>query len=286
MPSRAALRLALLEFASEVGDKHANLELALEMLAQAAARRVRLAVLPELWNTGYLAGRLFPKLAEPIPGPTTKALAQFAKDARMAILAGSLPEKGRGRTYNTAVLLDAKGKIVLGQRKVHLWTTYERRWFARGRGFAVAKTPFAVVGAMVCYDGDFPEVPRVLALRGATLLLHPAAYPETGREDWDLLYPAHARANGVFVVGANHVGWEDGTYAKDHWPRGVAFGGGSQVIDPLGGVLYRADRDDPAVHVVDIDMREVARARKASNFLAARVPEAYRGLTTRPRARK
>jgi len=272
-------RVALIEFKSVVGDVDANIERALEMIDQAASAGTDLAVLPELWNTGYLAGRLLPELAEPLSSGSISAVAAAAKRHRLWILAGSIAEAHDRRPCNTSVLLDARGRTRLVHRKVHLWTAYERRWFSPGSGFRTAQTPWGRVGIMVCYDGDFPEVPRLLSLRNAAILFHPSAYPEPWRDDWETLYPAWARANAVFILGVNHVGRETGAYARHHWPDGVVFHGESQVLGPSGEIVYRARGHTPAVHTIDVDFEMSAefRARRASARKDRR-PQEYRGL--------
>ena len=279
-PARTGMsRLSLIEFTSAVGDVDANIDRALHMIDRAAKEGADLVVLPELWNTGYLAGRLVAHLAEPLSGRTISALADAATQHRLWILAGSIAESHGRRPCNTSVLLDDRGRVRLVHRKVHLWTAYERRWFAAGTGFRTAQTPWGRVGIMVCYDGDFPEVPRLLALRNATILLHPSAYPARHRSDWETLYPAWARANSVFVVGINHVGREKGTYARHHWPRGVAFHGESQVLGPKGEIIYRARSDVAAVHTVNVNFRMSAPLRAGrSSAMRDRRPKEYRGL--------
>lgn len=272
-------RVALIEFRSVVGDVDANVERALEMTDRAAREGADLAVLPELWNTGYLAGRLLPDLAEPLSGRSISSLSDAARRHRLWILAGSIAESRGRRRYNTSVLVDARGKVRLVHRKVHLWTAYERRWFAPGAGFRTTQTPWGRVGIMVCYDGDFLEVPRLLALQGATILFHPSAYPAPWRDDWESLYPTWARANAVFLVGVNHIGREEGTYARVHWPDGVTFHGESQVLGAKGEIIYRARSHAPAVHTVKVDFQTATelRAHRASARRDRR-PEEYRGL--------
>jgi predicted amidohydrolase len=272
-------RVALLEFASVPDDVPANVERAVGMVDEAARKGAELAVLPELWNSGYLAGPRFRRIAEPITGPSIRAMADAARRHGFWILAGSIAESRPGAPYNTSVLLDSRGRTRLVQRKVHLWSDYERRWFAEGRGFRAVETPWGRAGIMICYDGDFPEVSRLLATQGATILLHPAAYSLHGRRDWGLLYPAWARANAIYLLGVNHVGHEPGTLARPYWPRGLTFFGGSRVLGPRGNVLYESHARSPKVHLVDVDfqMTKTFRALR-SEVLGDRRPQEYRGL--------
>lgn len=272
-------RVALLEFASVPGDVEANVDWALGMIKEAAGKGAELAILPELWNTGYLAGRLVRRLAEPLSGPSLSALVEAAGRHRLWILAGSIAESGSGPPYNTSVLLDSRGQVRLVHRKVHLWTDYERRWFVPGSGFETVRTPWGRAGIMICYDGDFPEVPRLLACKGATVLLHPSAYPAKWRRDWEMLYPAWARANAVYLLSVNHVGRESGAYAREDWPRGVAFHGGSQVLGPRGEVLYRSRARAAGSRLVDVNFRmSKAFRRLRSRALKDRRPEEYGAL--------
>lgn len=272
-------RVALLEFASVPAHVPENVERASHMVEEAAERGAELAILPELWNTGYLAGPRFRDLAERLTGPSLSAMGAAARRHGLWILAGSIAEGRPGPPYNTSVLFDSRGRARLVQRKVHLWRAYERRWFAAGHGFRTVPTPWGRAGIMICFDGDFPEVPRLLACQGATVLFHPAAYSLHGKRDWHLLYPAWARANAVFVLGVNHVGREPGTLARPHWPRGLTFFGGSRVLGPAGEVLYESHAKRPGVHVVDIDFRMTGALRALrTEALGDRRPREYRAL--------
>lgn len=275
-------RVALLEFASVPAHVPENVEWASQMVDAAARRGAELALLPELWNTGYLAGPLFRRIAEPLTGPSLSAIAEAARHHRIWILAGSIAERRPGPPCNTSVLFDARGRARLVQRKVHLWHAYERRWFAPGHGFRTVSTPWGRAGIMICFDGDFPEVPRILACQGATVLFHPAAYSLHGKRDWNLLYPAWARANAIFILGVNHVGREPGTLARPHWPRGLTFFGGSRVLGPTGEVLYESRARRPGVHIVDVDFR-MTRALRAlrTEVLGDRRPREYGALLRR-----
>jgi predicted amidohydrolase len=275
-------RVALLEFSSAPGDVQENVERAVRMVDEAARKGAELAVLPELWNTGYLAGPLFRRIAEPIAGPSIAALAGAARRHGLWILAGSIAESRGAAPHNTSVLLDARGHVCLVQRKVHLWSDYERRWFAAGRGFRTARTPWGRAGIMVCYDGDFPEVPRLLACQGATILFHPAAYSLHGKRDWGLLYPSWARANAVYLLGVNHVGREPGSHARADWPRGLTFFGGSRVLGPRGDVVFESRSRTAKVHLVDIDFRMTKTFRALrSEVLGDRRPAEYGALVHR-----
>jgi len=275
-------RVALLEFTSVPDDVPGNVDRAVGMVDEAARKGADLAVLPELWNSGYLAGPRFRHIAEPISGPSIRAMADAARRHGLWILAGSIAESRRGPPYNTSVLLDARGRARLVQRKVHLWSDYERRWFAAGRGFATVGTPWGRAGIMICYDGDFPEVSRLLATQGATILFHPAAYSLHGRRDWGLLYPAWARANAVYLVGVNHVGREPGALARPYWPRGLTFFGDSRVLGPRGDVVYESRARSARVHLVDVDFRMTKTFRALrSEVLGDRRPREYRALARR-----
>ncbi len=275
-------RVALLEFTSIPDDVPENVERAVGMVDEAARKGAELAVLPELWNTGYLAGPRFRRIAEPVSGPSVTALAEAARRHGLWILAGSIAESRPGRPCNTSVLLDPRGRTRLIQRKIHLWSAYERRWFAAGRGFRTVRTPWGRAGIMICYDGDFPEVPRLLACQGATVLFHPAAYSLHGLRDWHLLYPAAARANAVYLLGVNHVGREPGALARPHWPRGITFFGGSRVLGPTGDVLYESRSRSAQVHLVDVDFRMTKGFRALrSEVLGDRRPQEYGALLRR-----
>lgn len=272
----AKLAIGLAQFRSALGDKADNLARGLALIrGWRPPRRPAVLVFPELWTTGYLAEKEFARLAEPIPGPASRALAAAARRRGIYLLAGSIAERRDDGVYNTALLIDPRGRTLLRFSKVHLWDR-EVHYFRAGGGYRVARTPFGTVGIMICYDGDFPEVPRLLTLRGAELIFHPSAYPSPHDREWRLIYPAAALQNYAYIAQVNRVGIERGLSTGSR----VHFFGGSAVHDPTGRTVLQApfvppprpgrDRIDTCV----IDLERVRRLRRRE-YLVDRRPATY-----------
>jgi N-carbamoylputrescine amidase len=269
-------------------DAEANLARAVARIGEAARRGARLVCLPELFRTRYPcqsedAGKF--ALAEAIPGPTTEALAKAAAENGVAVVGSIFERRAEGLYHNSAVVLDADGRLVGRYRKMHIPDDplyYEKFYFTPGDlGFRAFDAGGARVGTLVCWDQWFPEAARLTALAGAQLLVYPTAigwqFDEGADEDaaqheaWETVQRAHAIANGVFVAAVNRVGREDG----------IRFWGQSFVADPFGRVLARASDRDEEVLVVDCDLTGIERTRRAWPFLRDRRIDAYADLTRR-----
>ncbi len=218
-----------------------------------------LVVLPELWSAGGFAYREWQERAEPVDGPTVKAVAEAAREIGAAVHAGSVIERDEaGLLWNTSVLLDGDGEVQATYRKVH------RFGFGAGEpvllqpGEHLVTTSLAAdgvettVGLATCYDLRFPEMFRGLLDAGADLVLVPAAWPAARVAHWTLLARARAIENQQVVVAVNTVG----THARHE------MGGYSQVVGPMGEVLAEAGTDEQVL-VVDVDLSMVAHARRS-----------------------
>ena len=267
------MRVGFYQFSPGFGDVTGNLARAREALSRLEAD---LVVLPELFNTGYqfLAAAEARELAEPIPGgPTTEALSEVASHRRMWLVAG-LVERDGDALYNSAILVGPEG--YLGRyRKLHLFYE-EKLWFQPGTDEPpVFDVGTARLGLMICFDWIFPETARMLALKGADILCHPA----------NLIFKLCHEAmvtrcleNRVFAVTCNRVGREA---RKPQEP--FQYTGGSQVVDPRGRLLVRAGDSTEEGQVVEI---EPERARDKdfnlyNNLVRDRRLDLY-GVLTRP----
>lgn len=257
------MRLALCQQAGTPGDVAANLAAVAALAAEAAGRGAGLAVFPELFLTGYNLGRRLRDLAEPADGPSAQALAGLARAHGIALALG-YAERAGNAVYNSAMLIDAAGRPLLNHRKLHLWGEGERAVFEAGDRLSVARLGALTVGLLICYDIEFPEAARRLALSGADLLLVPTALPARFDRLPQLVIPARAWENQLFVAYANRCGEE----------AGLAYLGGSLVAGPDGAVLARAGRD-PALLIADLDPDALAASRAENPYLADRRPEAY-----------
>ena len=256
-------------------DKGRNLETADRLVRAAARDGARLVVLPEKWSV-LGPGRALRDGAEPLDGPAVTWARGLAAQLRIDLIAGSVAERvpGEEKLRNTCVHIDATGEIRAVYRKIHLFdvevdgTTYrESEHEEPGDEPVLTRADGVEVGLTVCYDLRFPELFRILAVRGARVLTVPSAFTvATTRDHWEPLVRARAIENQAFVVAANQIG--------EHAP-GLRSGGRSMIVDPWGVVLAMApDRETHIVADLDFDQQTAVRRRLPS--LANRRPQAYR----------
>ncbi|HCU24710.1 MAG TPA: acyltransferase [Deltaproteobacteria bacterium] len=267
-----------------VAEPRLNLEKATSKIREAAAAGAQIISLQELFSSRYFCqvnDKKFFDLAEPVPGPTSEALGQLARELNVVIVA-SLFERAASDYYNTACVLDADGSFLGKYRKVHIPDDpknyySELFYFKPGDlGFKPFTTRYAKIGVQVCWDQWFPEGARSLALEGAEILFYPTAIgwqvqgpPELGKAEYDAwvtVQRGHAISNTVFVAAANRSGLEDQ----------LRFWGGSFVSDPLGRVLGQASHDHEENLIVKIDRNILDEVRSDWPFLTCRRREEYR----------
>ncbi len=268
-----------------MGDDPAeNFVRARDHVRAAAGRGAAIVVLPELFTRPYFpqhaARPEFLAWAEPIPGPTTEALADLARELSITLV-GSVYERAMaGLNYNTAVVLDPDGSLVGKTRKAHIPDDAgyaEKFYFAPGdSGYPVYPVPGPLtLGVATCWDQWFPEVARILSLKGAELIAYPSAigsepgYPEMDTSDaWRTVMRGHAIANATFVMAVNRVGTEEG----------MTFYGRSFVADPMGAVIAEAGTEEGLLEAT-LDLDAIDRAREISTFFRDRRPDTYDDLT-------
>jgi N-carbamoylputrescine amidase len=291
MVAPARFRVGLVQM--RVGsDPAGNLEAAIARIREGAAGGAQVVCLPELFRTPYFCQHEDPALfdlAEPIPGPTSDALARIARDLRVVIIASLFERRAAGVYHNTAVVLDADGAERGRYRKMHIPDDplyYEKFYFTPGDlGFAAFDTAVGKVGTLVCWDQWYPEAARLTALAGADVLFYPTAigwhpsekavHGEAQVTAWQVMQRAHAIANGVYVAAVNRVGHEgpaDG---------GLEFWGASFVSDPFGVVLAEGSRTDEAVLIVECDRAHQEDVRRNWPFLRDRRIDAYGAIQAR-----
>jgi deaminated glutathione amidase len=259
-------------------DRGQNLRAASDLVCRAADEGAELVVLPELFSVAGTPEHIR-RHAEDLAGPTLTWAVDLAARLRVHLLAGSFPERARhGDVYNTSCLVGPSGTLDATYRKVHLFDVRigdtevrESQTFAAGSELCVipiAASGQVVLGLSICYDVRFPELFRVLALRGATVLAVPSAFTAaTGPPHWELLLRTRAVDNQCFVIGAGQVG---------RLPPGMpACHGHSMVVDPWGTVLAERREDDPGFVVADLDVDRLAQVRAQLPVLAHRRPDAY-----------
>jgi predicted amidohydrolase len=259
---------------SSTTDKEENKGTAEALIREAASAGAQLVALPELWSCHGLE-MVYRENAEPIPGPTTDFLGGLARELGVYLLGGSILEGGRDseRLSNTSTFFDPSAEMTAVYRKIHLFDVkvsekeyLESANIAPGSEIVAAKAGAATLGLSVCYDVRFPELYRLLALRGAEILAVPAAFTlQTGKDHWEILLRARAVENQAFVVAPAQWGQK----ADGRWTYGR-----SMIVDPWGIVLATCpDRDGYALATLDLDYLD--RFRTEFPALANRRPEYY-----------
>jgi predicted amidohydrolase len=269
------LRAAVVQLNS-TGDKPRNLATAERLVRAAAADGAELVALPEKWNL-LAGGEQLLAGAEPLDGPTLSAARSWAAELGVHLLAGSISERGGeatgGKAFNTSVLIGPGGEDLAVYRKIHMFdvdvagVSYRESAHERaGEEIVSAAVDGPALGLTVCYDLRFPELFRILALRGARLVTVPAAFTAaTGRDHWEVLLRARAIENQVFVLAPNQVGT-----APPHFDSY----GRSLIVDPWGVVLATAP-DEECFVAAELDLAAQERVRESLPSLANRRPAAY-----------
>ena len=268
------LSVALVQINS--GDsKEQNVSDALAGIDRAAATGARLVTLPEVWSyLGPESGKR--DAAETIPGPLSDLLADRARRHGIFLHAGSVYERveGEPRNYNTTVVYDPNGDEIARYRKIHLFdvdldsdTAYnESTSVAPGEEIVTFEIDEIIVGLTICYDLRFPELFRILALRGAKVIVLPAAFTlVTGKDHWEPLIRARVIENAVYIVAPAQVGQH---------PPGLWCYGRSMVVDPWGVVTAQAS-DQPTVLTSHLDLAYVEAVRRQVPSLRNRLPDRY-----------
>ncbi|HEY7836827.1 MAG TPA: carbon-nitrogen hydrolase family protein [Solirubrobacteraceae bacterium] len=256
-------------------DRAANLAAADRLARAAAAEGAQLIVLPEKW-TAMGTEQQLREAAEPLDGPAVTWARETARELGVEIVAGSILEQlsGREKLANTSVHVDSTGEIRAVYRKVHMFDVEvggrvyrESELEQPGEEIVLSQTAGGVgLGLSICYDLRFPELYRILAVRGARIITIPAAFTlATTRDHWETLVRARAIEDQAFVIAANQVG--------EH-PGGQHSGGRSMIVDPWGIVLAQAPDTEAAILAeLDLERQEQIRAKLPS--LANRRPGAY-----------
>ena len=269
-------------------DPEANLTKAISRIRGAAKSGAQIVALQELFRSRYFCqsedARNF-KLAEPVPGPTTEALQDLAREHEIVIVASLFEKRTAGIYHNTAVVIDADGSIAGKYRKMHIPDDplyYEKFYFTPGDlGFVSFQTRYARIGALVCWDQWFPEGARLAALSGAQILFYPTAIgwipnepravAQKQRNAWQLIQRSHAVANGVFVAVVNRVGKEGK----------IKFWGNSFIVGPLGEMIAQGGGTGEETLFAKCDLSEIEDTRQSWPFLRDRRIDAYGPLQSR-----
>ncbi len=266
------MRVAAVQLNSN-GDKARNLAAAEGLVRAAAADGAELVALPEKWNL-LGDGEEIAAAAEALDGPSLTAARSWARELSIHLLAGSIAESGEEKAFNTSVLIGPDGADLATYRKIHMFDVEAGGVVYResdheqpGEEIVSAALDGVEVGLSVCYDLRFPELYRILAVRGARLIAVPSAFTAaTGRDHWQVLLRARAIENQVFVLAPNQVGEAPPHY--DSYGR-------SAIVDPWGVTLATAP-DEECFVAAELDLGAQERVRERLPSLANRRPHAYR----------
>ncbi len=272
-----------------------NIEKSMEGVRACAQQGAKLVVLQELHTSLYFCQVEDPAycdLALPIPGPDTEAFGALAKELGVVLVTSLFERRAPGLYHNTAVVFETDGRIAGKFRKMHIPDDpayYEKFYFTPGDlGFEPIHTSVGKLGVLVCWDQWYPEGARLMALRGADILIYPTAIgwdseapPDEQlrqREAWITIQRSHAVANGLPVVSVNRVGYEADPSGHT---AGIPFWGSSFVCGPQGEMLLEAPQDIEFVGVFPVSLSRSEEVRRMWPFLRDRRIEQYQGLTQR-----
>jgi predicted amidohydrolase len=253
------MRIAVLQMEAKAGDVAANLAAIADGAAEVARHGADLLIAPELATTGYGAGDAIRDLAETRDGAQLTRLSAIATASGLAIVAG-FAERDDGRMYNSAAFLDGHGAPTV-YRKSHLYGDYERALFTPGEPSAViAQWRGLKLGLLVCYDVEFPENVRRVALAGADLAAVPTALPEGPEAAFiaGQMIPVRAFENRIFVVYANHSGRDER----------FAYAGLSHITAPDGGTLAKASATQTGLILANIRPQDYEASRASNPYLS------------------
>ena len=263
--------VAMVQMASVFLDRAANLKKAEHFVRQAAAHGARLVCLPESFDVGYDGTRIpeMMALAQGEDGETLTFMKSLAAELGVYILAPAFWRAPNGGVENRAFLIDDAGVLLGGYSKTHP-VGEERRLLQRGRQYPVFQTKLGRIGITICYDVCFPETSRLLALRGAQLLLVPSAWRGNFyfKEWWDLNLACRALDNLMYVAAVNMVGPTGEQY----------FAGKSQFCSPIGERLATGGVTEEGIVYGTVDLDRVGKEREFNTVLTDRHPEDYAGI--------
>ena len=280
---------------SNSSDVTANRQALVQKIKQLAAMGAQLVVLPELHDSLYFCQVESVDnfdLAVTIPGAETAEYAAVARECGIVLVTSLFERRATGLYHNTAVVYDTDGSVAGQYRKMHIPDDpayYEKFYFTPGdQGFIPIETSLGKLGVMVCWDQWYPEGARLMAMRGAQMLIYPTAIgyessdtpeeQERQREAWTTVQRGHAVANGLPVITVNRVGHEPDPSGQTN---GIQFWGSSFVAGPQGELIYRAPADREDLQVIDIDMERSEQVRRWWPFLRDRRIEYYGDLDKR-----
>jgi predicted amidohydrolase len=276
MNTKREVTVASVQVDVELDNREATVVKVARWTDEAAAKNADVVLFPELvLSAGYsLEDRIY-DLAEPVPGPSTKALGEKAREHGMYIIGGIAEQDSTGTVYNTAVIIGRDGDVVGSYRKTHIFTPTES-YFALGTELSVFDLEFGRVAIPICYDLEFPEPARILCLKGAEILLSMAAHwvgtgsVGTPENFVTTIYAARALENRVPVVLSNRAGFDPGL--------NDSFIGLSRIVDADGMTIAAMPDGREGMIVATLDLNEQRRKRLDYNYFRDRKPALYHNL--------
>ncbi len=262
---------------SSSADKKASIEKAIDFLSMASKNKANIVCFPELFAVNW-----FPqhgeadevsenrKLAENISGQTLTLLKEQAKKFGMVIIAPFFEKSGK-HYYNSTAIINEEGNILGIYRKIHLPSVeyyYEKSYFSNGKDIPVFKTKFGTIGIQMCWDNFYPEVSRILAVKGAEIIFAPTASAFNTNGKWFLSISANAFVNGVYIVRVNRVGKNSS----------LDFYGKSFCVSPDGTIMDDFAGLNECAIIYNVETKEIKEARKNWPFIENRFKEAYKDI--------
>ena len=276
-------------------DVAANKEKLVANITECAKQGAKLVVLQELHNTPYFCQVEDVDnfdLAETIPGASTELYSDVAKRLNIVLVTSLFEKRATGLYHNTAVVFDTDGSIAGTYRKMHIPDDpayYEKFYFTPGDlGFEPIKTSIGTLGVLVCWDQWYPEAARIMAMKGADMLIYPTAIgwessdsqdeKNRQRDAWVISQRGHAVANGLPVISVNRVGWEKDPSGATN---GIQFWGSSFVVGPQGEIIRQASSEGEENMVVEVSLTRSEDVRRIWPFFRDRRIDAYTDILKR-----
>jgi predicted amidohydrolase len=253
------IKVAIVQMNVFPGRPEKNIARASSFLEEACKNGAQVAILPELWLSGYVLNRV-QDFASPLGEGYFQEVAALARKYSIYLIGSTLEEKD-GRFYNTATIFSPEGELLGAYRKIHLYAPMdETKFLSPGDETPIFSLPWGKTALAICYDLRFPELFRLYTLKGAEIIFIPAHWPEKRIAHWRLLLRARAVENQLFVVGCNRTKNE--------------FGGWSGAYSPLGEAIAEGGKDEEVL-LASLNMEEVSWLREKFPALKDRRPEIY-----------
>ena len=270
-----------------------NIQSIIRNIRKAASKKAKIICVPELFLSNYFCqteNHSNFKLAEKIPGKTSKIFCDLAKELKIVLMISLFEKKTQGFYHNTCLVISEQGKILSKYRKMHIPDDpgyYEKFYFTPGDlGFKSVKTKFGNIGPLICWDQWFPEAARLTALKGAQIIFYPTAigwhpkekksFGKSQLESWITMQKSHAIANGIYVVAVNRVGTEK------KGGRKIQFWGNSMIINPSGQIIGKLSNNKEEILIKEIDYKKIDKTREHWPFLRDRRIDFYKGILKNP----